>query len=126
MCRRIPANGSIFDRAVFIPITLTEKLAAVPIGLSPCRALYLDPRGRTAGAVDTIPVLGDHALQPTRAAFLKQTAAVLESLGVEQLGNAGALDQVSKSALAVLELDRAQIVAVVVHEIEGPQYQVVF
>ena len=30
MCRRIPANGSIFDRAVFIPITLTEKLAAVP------------------------------------------------------------------------------------------------
>ena len=52
-------------------------------------------------------------------------AAVLKPLRVEDAADPGALYQMAKTALAVLEMDRAQVVAVQLHEVERPQHQVI-
>src|SRR6476646_1850702 len=71
-------------------------------------------------------MLGDDALQASRAAFREQPVAVLERLRVKQLGDPGPLYQMAKPSLAVLEMDRAQVVTIELHEVERPQHQVVF
>ena len=83
--------------AVGVAATLTSAACAVEIG-------HLKEQA------------GEAIYQPAREA---------DVLANVRAANAGPLDQVSKPALAVLEMDRAQIVAVVVHEVEGPQHQVV-
>ena len=70
-------------------------------------------------------MLGDHAFQPSRAAFLESPVSILERFGVKQLSDAGAFYQMTKSALAVLEMDRAQVIAVQRHQIERPHHEIV-
>ena len=71
-------------------------------------------------------MLGDHSLQPARAAFREQPVALLERLGAQEAADRRALDQMPQTALAVLEMDRTQVVAVQLHEVESPQHQVIF
>jgi len=77
-------------------------------------------------AVDTGPVLCHNALQPARAALGQQALAIIECLGMQMMGNSRPVDQVTKSTLAVVEMDGAQIMAVELHEIERPQHEIVF
>jgi hypothetical protein len=45
---------------------------------------------------------------------------------VKQAADRGALNQMAKTTVAVLKMDRAQVIAVELHEVERPQHQVVF
>ena len=71
-------------------------------------------------------MLCHNALQRARATFGQQALAIIECLGMQMMGNSRPVDQVTKSTLAVLEMDGAQIMAVELHEIERPQHEIVF
>lgn len=44
---------------------------------------------------------------------------------MQQPGDLGSGDEMTEPALAFLEMDSAQVVAVELHQIEGPQHEVV-
>ena len=88
-----------------LPSGFAKQHAAATIDLPPSWALHLDPRRRSAGAVE-----------------LQQLVALLERLRVQEASDRGALHQICKATLAVLKVDRAQVVAVMVHEVERPQH----
>jgi hypothetical protein len=69
-------------------------------------------------------VLGHHALEPALAALGQQTLAIIECLRMQEACDCGPADQMTKSPLAVLKVDGAQVVAVELHEVEGPEYEV--
>lgn len=70
-------------------------------------------------------MLGHDALKSALAALSEQTLAIIECLRVQQTGNCGSTDQMTKSPLAVLEVDGAQVVAIELHEVESPQHEVI-
>jgi hypothetical protein len=70
-------------------------------------------------------VLCHHALDPALVAFSQKTLAIVERLGMQKTSDARPADQMTKSALAVFKVDGAQVVAVELHEIEGPEHEVI-
>jgi hypothetical protein len=113
-------------RVSLVPALTKKAPTTIAVGLSPGWALHLDPAGRSYGAVDAGLVLCHDALKSSRATFGQQAFAIVECLGVQKMGDSRPADQVTKSTLAVLEMDGAQIMAVELHEIERPQHEIVF
>jgi hypothetical protein len=79
--------------------------ATIAVGLSPSLALHFDPAGRPPRAVDARLVLARTPSSP-RAALSQQALAIIECLGVQKTGDGRPIDQVTKSALAVLQARR--------------------
>jgi hypothetical protein len=94
-------------------------LAALPLHSDAGRIADLNPDCARTGLIGAIDPLGDNALGAEPASVRKDGGAILFNVSVEQNARLGIAQQPRERSLAVEERAIAQILAVVLDQIEG-------